>query len=65
MGQDDGANMLAVFGEVRNIGDDNIDTQQFGLGKHETGIDDNDVVCPAKRQAVHSEFAQPAQGDDL
>ena len=48
MGQDDGANMLAVFGEVRDIGDDNVDAQQFSLGKHETGIDDDDVVCPAE-----------------
>jgi hypothetical protein len=65
MGQNDGANMLAVFDEVRNIGYDNVYAQQFGLGKHETSIDDDDVVCPAKRQTVHSEFAQPAQGDDL
>ena len=65
VGQDDGADMLAVFDEVGDIGDDNIHPQQFGLGKHETGIDDDDVVCPAKRQAVHSEFAQTAEGDDL
>ena len=65
MGQDDGADMLAVFDEVGDIGDNNIDAQQFGLGKHETGIDDDNVVCPAKCQAVHSEFAQSAQGDDL
>ncbi len=60
VGQDDGADMLAVFDQVGDIGDDNIHPQQFGLGKHETGIDDDDVVCPAKRQAVHTEFAQTA-----
>jgi hypothetical protein len=58
VGQDDGADMLAIFDQVGDIGDDNIHPQQFGLGKHETGIDDDDVICPAKRQAVHSEFAQ-------
>ena len=47
MGQDDGANMRAVFDEVGDIGDDDVDAQQFGLGKHETGIDDDNVVRPA------------------
>src|ERR1700722_12811938 len=65
MGKDDGANVLAVFDEVGNIGYDNVNPQQLGLGKHETGIDDDYVVCPAECQAVHSEFAQPAQRDDL
>ena len=57
--------MLAILDEIGNVGDNNVDAQQLGLGKHETGIDDDDVVCPAKRQAVHSEFAQTAEGDDL
>ncbi len=55
--QDDGANVLAILDEVGDIGNDDVYAEQLGLRKHETGIDDDYVVCPAKRQAVHSEFA--------
>ncbi len=33
--------------------------------EHEAGVDDDDVVFPAEREAVHSEFAEAAEGDDF
>jgi len=65
VGEDDGADVCAVFNEVGDIGDDNVDAKEFGLGEHQSGIDDDDIVIPTERQAVHSEFAESAQGDDF
>ena len=65
MCQHNPAHALAVFNEIRNIGNNNIDTQQFGLGKHQAGIDNDNVIAPAQGHAVHAELAQSAQGHNL
>ena len=65
VGQDDAAHPLPVFDQIGNIGDNNVDAQQFGFGKHQAGIDDDDVVTPANGHAVHSELAQAAQGHNV
>ena len=65
VGEDDGADVLLVFDEVGDVGDDYVDAEKLGLGKHESGIDDDDVVFIAKGEAVHAELAESAQGDDL
>jgi hypothetical protein len=65
VGQDDAANALAVLDEVGDVGDNDVDAKQFGFGEHESGVDDDDVVSPADRHAVHAEFAEAPQGDDL
>ena len=56
---------LAVLDEIGDVGDDDVDAEQFGFGEHQSGIDDDDVVSPAHGHAVHAEFAEAAQGDDL
>ena len=56
---------LAVFDEIGNVGDDDVDAEQFGFGEHESGVDDDDVVAPADGHAVHTELAQAAEGDNL
>ena len=33
--ENDAAHALAVLGQVRNVGDNDVDAQQFGLGKHQ------------------------------
>ena len=58
--EDDAAHMLAIFEQVRNVGDDDVDAQQLGFGEHQAGVDDDDVVAPADGHAVHTELAQPA-----
>ncbi len=65
MGKDDGADMLLVLDEIGDIGNHDIHAEQFRLRKHEPGVDHDNVVVPAQREAVHAELAQSTQGNDL
>src|ERR1700739_4280642 len=65
MGEDDGADVFPVLGEVGDVGHDDVDAQKFRFREHEAGVDHDNVVFPADRQAVHSEFAEAAEGDDF
>ena len=55
------ADALAVFGEIGDVGDYDVDAEKFGFGEHESGVDDDDVVAPAHRHAIHAEFAEAAK----
>src|ERR1017187_8831500 len=61
VGEDDAAHMLAIFKQIRNIGDNNVDTEQFGFREHEAGIHHHDVIAIADGHAVHTELAHPAE----
>ena len=63
--EDDAANALAIFEQVRDVGHDDVDTQEFGFGEHEPGVDDDDVISPAEGHAVHTELAKAAERNDL
>src|SRR5258708_10628590 len=63
--QDDAAHILAIFEQVRNVGDDDVDAQQLGLREHEPGVDHDDVVAQADDHAVHTELAHPAQRNNM
>ena len=65
VGEDDGADVLLVFNKVSDVGHNDVDAEQLRLGKHEPGVDDDDVVFPAEGEAVHAELAQPAEGDNF
>ena len=65
VGENDGADALAVLDEVGNVGDDDVDAEEFGFGEHQAGIDDDNVVAPAHGHAVHAELAETAERDDL
>ncbi len=65
VGQHHGADVLAILDEVAEIGYDDVYAEQFGLGKHQSGVDDDDVVTPANGHAIHAEFAKPAEGNNL
>src|ERR1017187_7282685 len=60
MGENYAAYPLPVLGEVGNVGNHDIHAQKFGLGKHQAGVNDDNVVTPTHRHAVHSELAQAA-----
>ena len=60
VGEDDGADVLLVLDEVGDVGDDDVDAEELGLGEHEAGIDDDDVVFVAEGEAVHAELAESA-----
>ena len=65
VGKNDAAHLLAVFDQIGDVGDNNVDAEQFGFGKHQPGVDDDNVVTPANGHAVHPELAQAAQGYDV
>ena len=60
MSKQDGANLIAIFEQVGNVGNNNVDSEQLRLGKHEAGIDDDDIVAPPQGHAVHAELAESA-----
>ncbi len=57
--------MRAVFNEIADIGDDDVHAEQLFFGEHEAGVDNDNVIAVAEGEAVHAEFAQPAEGNDL
>jgi hypothetical protein len=63
VGQNNGPNLFPVLGEVADIGYDNINAQKLFFGKHQAGIDDDDVILPPEGRAVHTELAQATKGD--
>ncbi len=63
--QDQRADHLAMLLQIREVRSDDVDTQQFRIGKHHAGIDDDDVVPVADGHGIHSELAQAAERDQL
>jgi len=63
MSEDNGTNVSAILLEVGDIGDDEINAEEFGFREHHTGVDDDDVVAVAQGHHVHAEFAEAAEGD--
>ena len=61
VGEDDGAHHALVLLQVGDVGDDDVDAEQFLLGEHQAGVNYDDVVAGAQREHVHTELAQPAQ----
>jgi hypothetical protein len=61
----DAAHQFAIFDQIRNIGNNNIDAEQFGFGKHEPGIYDHDVIAIADGHAVHAELAHAAERNNM
>src|ERR1700680_1558199 len=61
MSENNSTNMLAVLGQIGDVGNDNIHAEKFGFGEHEAGIDDNNVVAPAHGHTIHAELAEAAQ----
>ena len=62
--EQDGSDLGAVLNEVADVGDDDIDAEQLFFREHEAGVDDEDVVSPFDRHAVHAELAETAQRDN-
>ena len=49
--------MVAVLLQVAEIGSDDIDAEQLGVGKHHTGVDNDDIVAVLQHHRVHPELA--------
>ena len=65
VGKDDAPHMLAIFKQVRNVGNDDVNTEQFGFGKHQPSVNHDDVVAIADGHAVHTELAHTAQRNNV
>src|SRR5216684_2799216 len=65
MGQYNCAYTLTIFNQIGNIWNNYIYAQEFGFGKHQAGVDDDNVVAPAQGHAVHTELAKPAEGHNV
>ena len=65
VGQNDGANALPVLHQVGDVRDHDVNAQQFCFRKHQAGVDDDDVVLPAEREAIHAKLAQTTQRNNL
>ena len=50
-----------ILKQVRDVGNNDVDAQQLGFGKHQAGIDHDDVIAIADGHAVHPELAHPAE----
>jgi hypothetical protein len=57
VGEHDGANLVAILGEVGDVGYNDIDTEELLFRKHQAGIDHDDVIVPTQGEAVHPELA--------
>ena len=51
--------------QVREIGNDPIHAEQFGIGEHDAGVDDDRRLAPGERQHVHAELAESAERNDF
>jgi len=65
VGEDDAADFRAVLDEVGDVGDNDVDAEELFFGKHEAGVDHDDVVAVVECEAVHAELAESAERDYL
>ena len=62
--QDQAAHVLGVLLEIREVGRDDVDAHQLGVGEHHPGVDHDNVIAVADGHGVHPELAQAAERDD-
>ena len=51
--------------QVCKVGDDPVHTEQFGVRKHDAGIDHDGCLTPGESQHVHAELAKTAERNDF
>ena len=51
--------------QVREVRDDPVDAEQFGVRKHDAGIDHDGRLTPRERQHVHAELAKSTKRNDF
>ena len=61
VGQEDSEHLAVFLQEVRDIGQDQVDAQHVLLGKHQPGVDDQDLLLPLERPHVDPDLAQTAE----
>ena len=62
VGQKDAADLVLSLEEIGEIRNDHVDSEHLGFGGHLAAINDDNVIIPFEEEAIHAEFADPAQG---
>ena len=63
--QDQRLDLAAPRLEVGQVGDDQVDAEQIGVGEHDAGVDEDGRVLPRDGHHVHAELAEAAKRHDL
>ena len=60
--QHNAADFIAVLQKVGDVRNNDINPEQLGFGKHQAGVNDDNVITVTHGHAVHSKFAKAAKG---
>ena len=63
--EEDGFDFAFPLEKVTNVGNDDVDAQQFFVGKHDAGVDHNDRFLAPECHHVHAEFAESTKSDNF
>jgi len=61
--EDDRFDLVAILLEIGDVGDDEIDAEEFGFGEHHAGVNNDDGFADANGHHVHTEFAETTERD--
>jgi hypothetical protein len=64
VGEEYAANLVAFFPEAGNIRNYQIDTEHMGFRKHESAVDNDDIIAMLEEHHIEADFAQPTEGYD-
>ena len=65
VGENQATNVLTILKKESEIGNDDVDAQHVGVGKHHSGVDDDNIVTVSDGMTIHTKVTQAAEGDDL
>ena len=51
----------AILLQIGDIGNNQVNAEQFGFGEHHARVNDDDVVTETQGHHVHAEFAETAE----
>ena len=61
--EEDGLEQAGAFGEVGDLGDDDVDAEHLVLGEHHPHVDDHDVALVFEHHHVAADLAEAAEGN--
>ena len=63
--QYDAFDTVAVFQQIGDVRDDEVDAEHVLRREHQSRIDDENVIAETQYRHVLADFPEAAQGDDL
>ena len=61
----DRLDLALVLEKVADVRHDHVHAEQFVVGEHHAGVDDDDGALTAERHHMHSKFAETAQRNNV